>query len=139
MSGASLIKRFSRNDIGLIRKGPGGYVDGYWVEGAIEMIGDPPAIPLFEGSVQELSQKELMLLPEGDRTKRWIKIYTVLVLRTQAEHQNSDIVVVDGVQYQVMNVSNQFTPGAKMKLLHYRYECSTMNEKTVESYEPEVP
>jgi len=82
----------------LVRKSKGEYVDGNWVEGV------ETEVPI-EANVQPVQFKELMQFPESDRTKEWIKLYSVEQIRTANEAPDgweADEVVWDGYRYKVM-------------------------------------
>lgn len=82
-------------NITVLRSMPGQWVDGYWEEGGtIEAI--------VVGNIQPLKGSELLALPESDRTKESIKVYTVETLRTVEEvgQTEADIVVWNGKKFQ---------------------------------------
>lgn len=84
------VKRFS----------PGVYVKGVWQDGVAEVI------PIF-ANVQPLKGHELVTMPESDRTKDWIKLYTVTPLYPVKEGEEShsgDVVMWEGNEYQVVKV-----------------------------------
>lgn len=58
-----------RKQYTIIRRSPGSYVDGYWVEGAETNIA-------IKASVQPLKVSEIEALPEGKRSSAAIKIYS---------------------------------------------------------------
>lgn len=62
--------------------------------------------PVIEGNVQPLKFQEIMMMPEADRTREWIKIYTTTPISTWKEPYedgNLDIYVVwEGESYRVM-------------------------------------
>ena len=124
MSAANIIARKGRTLIRR-RKAQGTYVDGFYTE-------DNTVSPDLEiiGSVQPLGYKEKMLLPEGDRTKEWIKVYTVADVQTMTEDRQADILVVDGKSYEVQQVTNWTLPAGGANLTHYEVNACTMNEKT---------
>lgn len=75
----------------------GGYIDGVWhdtegVETEIEM------------SVQPLNGDELLKLPEGDRSRQWMKGYTAvdLVVADELTGSHGDYITYNGKNYEVM-------------------------------------
>lgn len=84
--------------IRILRKGKGEYIAGIWQS-------SPETEVVLEANVQPMQFKEIMLLPESERTKEWIKIYSVEPLRTGNESNTgweADIVEWDGEKYRVM-------------------------------------
>lgn len=79
----------------LRNSGEGDYIDGYWVAGERLPV-------LFTGNIQPLKGSELMALPESDRTKESIKVYTVETLRTVEElgQLEADLIVWNGNKFQ---------------------------------------
>ena len=77
----------------------GGYIDGVY---------QPGPITTFDAvmSIQPLSGKELLLLPEGERTRRYVKGYTATELKTasHAESRMADRVADGDVEYEVQNI-----------------------------------
>jgi hypothetical protein len=82
------------------RRNPGSYVDGDWVPSGTytdyEMI----------ASIQPINGRELEILPEGQRTKEAVRIYTKFGLQQAVEQQNvkGDLVSYRGRQYEVHKV-----------------------------------
>lgn len=80
--------------------GTGEYVDGRWV------ASDDKERICIEANVQpQLTNKELYLLPEGDRTKDCVKVYTTFTLRGRREgssHISADTFKWDGYTYEVV-------------------------------------
>lgn len=77
----------------------GSWVKGRWVEGESVEIE-------IEGNVQPLKFHEIMQLPESDRTREWIKIYSAEQMYTSEEsseegHQ-ADLIHWEGKVYKVM-------------------------------------
>lgn len=98
---ADLIQSFGRLIDVLTPAGNGEYVDGYYQDPIFEQTG-------IIASVQDLTSKELLLMPEGERMKGWKKIYTTVELNTAIEgiKRPADKLVIDGKTYQVMRVQN---------------------------------
>lgn len=74
-------------------------------------VEDPPSQHTIEANVQNVGFQELLTLPEADRRKQWIKLYTQLEedIRGAREGSNghkADIVVWQGLEYQVMKVQD---------------------------------
>jgi hypothetical protein len=85
-------------EVGIRRKGEGSYVDGEWVE-------SPETLITIEANVQPVQFREIMMMPESERTKEWIKIYSVSEIRTAVEGPGgweADFVDWDGYSYRVM-------------------------------------
>lgn len=82
------------------RKNAGSRVNGRWVDGA-----DLPPLVIV-ASLQPVSGQDLMHLPEGQRTKTVIKLYTNTVLYTvrEAVSKVADIIVWEGKEYEVSRV-----------------------------------
>lgn len=87
--------------------------DGRWVEGA-------STDATIAASVQPLEGRDREILPEGDRQKDGIKVYTTSDLEpvnqhTAPEGASGDHVLVDGIAYEVRNVARQ-----RSIIPHYR-------------------
>ena len=57
----------------VVRRSPGSYIDGYWVEGTESNI-------IIKASVQPLRMDEIEALPEGKRSSSAVKIYSDMKL-----------------------------------------------------------
>lgn len=83
-----------KTSITIIRASEGAWVNGYWVPGLTEEIE-------VDANVQPLKGSELLALPESDRTKESIKVYSVETLKTVDEHsqEEADIVIWNGKKF----------------------------------------
>jgi hypothetical protein len=84
------------------RRVQGQFVDGDWVEGGITVV-------TAKCNVQPLKPSELMLLPESERTREWLKVYSDVELRTAQEGiggWEADEFVWQGYTYKVMKDYN---------------------------------
>lgn len=84
------------------RRLQGHYVDGHWVEGGITVV-------TAKCNVQPLKPSEMMLLPESDRTREWLKVYSDSQLRTAQEGVggwDADEFVWNGYRFRVMKDYN---------------------------------
>lgn len=91
------------------REGSGGeYVEGHYVP-----ADDEAPAPTAKANIQPLSGKEVIQLPESDRIRQPIRIYTDFAL------QDNDIVIrkLDSKEYEVQRVSNWAVFG---RLQHYK-------------------
>lgn len=94
---------------------------GYWVEGSST---DSSIV----ASVQPASGEELQVLPEGERTKRAIRVYTATELRTtdpQAGTSSDELVIsglvgIDDGTYQVQHVEPYYALLAHHKAIAVR-------------------
>lgn len=79
------------------RHSPGSFVKGRWVEGDVEYID-------IEANVQPLKGFELQVLPESDRTKDSIKVYSAETIKTveEVDEKNADIVVWENKKYRAV-------------------------------------
>lgn len=84
----------------LLRQLPGSYVDGRWVDPS-------PVSSTIEVNIQPLKGHELLSLPEADRSREWVKFYTVSDVRGVQEGSTAtqpDMLVWDGKTYEVSKV-----------------------------------
>lgn len=98
MSAGALIARFGK-PVTLKRYAAGSNVNGYYVEGAIstsEII----------MSVQPINGRELLYLPEGERTRQFLTGYTETLLQTASEETGirADKITYNGKDYEVQRV-----------------------------------
>jgi hypothetical protein len=95
----SLISRFGTTYT-VRRRDPGSYVNGHWQPAGTWTEFDIVA------SIQPLRGKEMELLPEGERSKEMVRIYTKSGLRQTIEQQDvkGDLVSYKGRQYEVKSV-----------------------------------
>lgn len=81
------------------RVSAGAWVGGRWVEGEGKEI-------IINGNVQPLRFHEILQLPESDRTKEWIKIYSAEEMYTEQESaedgRSADIIHWQGKDFKVM-------------------------------------
>lgn len=95
--------------------------DGYWTDGAATDTS-------ITASVQPASGKTLEILPEGERSKRSIRVYTTTDLRTTSPQDGtrSDELVIAGVTgiddgiYQVQHVESHYALLAHHKAIAVR-------------------
>ena len=75
--------------------------------------------------IQPLSEKELLALPEGERTRRQMKGYTITKLNTVdlATGARADRITYDGTTFEVQGVSRW-----EGDLPHYKIRCAEVNE-----------
>lgn len=74
---------------------------GRWEKGKwVEVTPEEPLT--FEGNVQPLRYHEIIQMPEADRTKEWIKIYTTYTIKTSQE-PSPDGVVADHIEWNGKN------------------------------------
>jgi hypothetical protein len=92
-----LLRLGAKNFI-VTRPGPGSYVEGEWVNGASTTF--PTLI-----SIQYLTLRELMALPEGERTKERVKFYSLVPLQPAVnlpdQKQKGDQFAYNGRIYEV--------------------------------------
>jgi len=97
----------------LYRRSLGSYVDGEWVEGTTTEVD-------IEANIQPLKDHELMMLPESERSREWVKVYSASMIRTQREgftgygvgygevNYDADEFVWQGMRFKVMKVRGYF-------------------------------
>lgn len=80
--------------ITILRALPGAWVNGRWVAGSVVSVE-------IEANVQPMRGHELVVLPESDRTKESIKVYSVETLKTLEEvsQEEADVVVWEGKKF----------------------------------------
>ena len=84
------------------RTGEGFWEGGRWKEGVAETIE-------IEANVQPATMQTLLTLPESERTKQAIRVFSVEEIRTAREGENgwqADIVEWNNDTYRVMKVEN---------------------------------
>lgn len=62
----------------IYRRSEGEWVEGEWVEGSIVEVN-------IEANVQPVKPHQLLIFPESERTKKWLKVYSADFLRTMKE------------------------------------------------------
>lgn len=86
----------------IFRKSEGSYVNGRWVEGSTSEI-------ILQVNIQPLKPYEILMLPEADRTRAWVKFYSADYARTLKEGTNgwsADEFIWKGDRYKVMRVDD---------------------------------
>ena len=98
--GRSLIASMNGKNYTLKRKNPGSYVAGKWVDGS-----NISGLVAF-ASIQPLSGKEMVRIPEGDRNRERKVAYSADELRVAdpSGKYKADILTVDGQDFQVESV-----------------------------------
>lgn len=95
-----------------VRFATGSRVSGRYVAGASTST-------TIRGSVQPLSGKETQTLPEGERRRDWLKVYTHTELVPVDQHggaaTSGDRLVIDGITYEVRTTARQ-----RSVIPHYR-------------------
>lgn len=95
----SLVKK---TPVTILRHSEGSYVDGEWVEGA-------ETSTIIQANVHPFSDYQVMMLPESDRTKSWVWLFTADEVRIKKEGPSgvahgADRFVWDGDTYEAMKV-----------------------------------
>lgn len=86
----------------VVRRIAGSYVDGEWVEGTTTEL------PI-ECNIQPIKPYELMMFPESERSKVWMRLYTGETLRTQREGTggyDADEFTWKGDRFKIMKVND---------------------------------
>lgn len=86
----------------IFRKSEGSYVNGRWVEGTTSQI-------ILQVNIQPLKPYEILMLPEADRTRAWVKFYSADYARTLKEGTggwSADEFVWKGDRYKIMKVDD---------------------------------
>ncbi len=96
--GRSLIQSMNGMRLTVKRSTAGTYVNGVWVatlSGVYVMAAIQPAMGA-----------DIMRLPEGDRTKKILKLYSAdeLLVHSESGRKPADIVIIGGVDHVVMHV-----------------------------------
>lgn len=108
-----------RKTLTVSRRSAGTYVDGLWVEGSESAF-------TVQASVQPLSPKEVLLLPEGRRTEQSFVLLTDTELNVTTS-TNPDTVTIYGRKFEILKVEqwqNTILP-------HYRCVAVSMPEVSV--------
>lgn len=115
------VPQFFKEQFTLKRYEAGAYVDGKWAPGAIEC-----SSLRVDSSIQPVRERELQYLPEGQRNREAIVIYTATEIRTLNEGANlpPDIVEARGKEYEVARVWYHTTPWT-----HYKAICFLVDGK----------
>jgi len=114
----SLVKK---TPVDILRHAEGDYVDGEWVEGVETTV-------TIQANVHPFSDYQVMILPESDRTKSWVWLFTSDLVRQKKEGVNgygADRFMWDGDLYEVMAVRNY-----KMGVVDHREAKCTRVELT---------
>jgi hypothetical protein len=93
-------------DLSLVKKVPitvyrhaeGSYVEGEWVEGGETSF-------VIKGNAHPFSDYQVMLLPESDRSRSWLWLFTTSKVRAKREGSGgwgADRFIWDGEMYEVM-------------------------------------
>lgn len=107
------IPDFMLDEFTYVRNVSGSYVNGVWTEGTASTP------RTAKGAIQPLNAQELEMLPEGQRKRASLKIYTSTELREVDEISKvkGDIVTVRGSTWEVQRVYKQATPFGHYKCL----------------------
>jgi len=66
-----------------------------------------PTIVTVRANVQPLKDREIVQMPEADRTKKWLKVYSASLMRSNKEGEyDADRFIWDGDTYQVEKVQD---------------------------------
>jgi hypothetical protein len=95
-----ILPRF-RTAITVKRKAAGTYTKGLYTPAPTETT-----IAIANASVQPLDAEEMLLLPEGIRTRQAIKVYSPELLRTADANEEADRVVYLGEMFEVHSVED---------------------------------
>lgn len=84
------------------RASEGSYVDGEWQEGDTTVV-------VCKCNIQPLKPSETLAMPESERTRDWLKIYSDVELRKSQEGDDgwgADEFEWQGYRYRIMKVSS---------------------------------
>lgn len=95
----SLVKK---TPVDILRHAEGSFVDGDWVEGAETTV-------TIQANVHPFSDYQVMMLPESDRTKSWLWLFTSDLVRQKKEGPigvgyGADRFMWQGDLYEIMKV-----------------------------------
>lgn len=98
MSATDLIEEFAE-DVTLTRYGTGGYENGSYAAGST-------SVSSIRMSVQPLGGRDLLNLPEAQRTKIMMKGYCAdqLLTAQSSPSQKADVITHNGIDYEVQAV-----------------------------------
>jgi len=115
MDAAGLIESFG-GPLVVTRPAQGQFVDGDWIPG------DPAGQDQFTitASVQPLAFSETVLIPDGQRNRDAVKVYTVTELHEArpSEQQKGDLLYIGPDVYEVFKVAAYPLPPAPLS--HYK-------------------
>lgn len=95
VAGFLLVKK---TPLTIYRKSSGSYVDGVWTEAAESTIE-------IQANVQPYQFNQYQIVPEADRSKKWLRVFSDSEVRTLKEGSwSADEFIYDGDRYQVMKV-----------------------------------
>lgn len=84
----------------IFRKTAGSRINGKWVDGVEQEV-------IIQANVQPLKPYEISLMPEADRTRNWIRVYTANYIQTLKEGEGghaADEFTWNGERYKMMKV-----------------------------------
>jgi hypothetical protein len=93
----SLVKK---TPVDILRHAEGSFVDGDWVEGAETTV-------TIQANVHPFTDYQVMMLPESDRTKSWLWLFTADLVRQKKEGvggYGGDRFMWQGDLYEIMKV-----------------------------------
>lgn len=88
--------------ITIIRRVAGSYVNGDWVDGTTSNVS-------ISANVQPVKPHELLMFPESERSKSWLRIFSDSLVRTQKEGaggHDADEFTWKGERFKVMKVND---------------------------------
>lgn len=86
----------------IYRRTQGSYVNGDWVEGTTTEVE-------VEVNIQPIKPHQLMIFPESERSKTWLRLFSADLLRTQKEGaggHDADEFLWKGERFKVMKVDD---------------------------------
>lgn len=101
---AAVISALASGTYTVTRYGAGSYVEGEHTEGTASTFD-------IKASVQPMSGRELMKLPEGERTQDNLVVLTASELRTREGTAQADRLSIDGATYEVLGVEDWYSEG----------------------------
>ena len=93
----SLVKKAP---VTILRHAEGSYVDGEWVEGVETSV-------VIQANVHPFSDYQVSIMPESDRTKSWLWLFTADLVRQKKEGTDGyggDRFLWEGDLYEIMKV-----------------------------------
>lgn len=105
-----------KTPVTIVRHSEGSYVNGRWVEGTESSV-------IIQANVHPFSDYQVYLLPEADRTKSWMWLFTADLVRSKKEGtqgHGADRFLWDGEWYEVMK-TQKFSMGVRD---HYEAKCA---------------
>ena len=124
MSITNLLLRYGKLKA-VTRPGPGMRIKGQWQDNPAGNTQFPATI-----SMQPFGLREMMLIAEGERPRRWMWVYSDTALQgvVPPRQKGDRLTYQDGTVFEIQNAADFAEAAARLSLNHFKYKAAAIEQ-----------